>query len=82
MFRRKITILSAILLFTTGLGFGMAIGYKYGKALIPAQQTTIEIKDLNAKKGGVIHLDADTKQEQDNKKEDSKKKGFFKKLFN
>ncbi|MDQ2178824.1 MULTISPECIES: hypothetical protein [Marinifilum] len=82
MLRRKITVLSAILLFTTGLGFGMAIGYKYAKNQLPAQQTTIEIKDLNAKKGGVISIDAESDQQQDNKKDESKKKGFFNKLFN
>ena len=82
MLKRKITILSAILLLTTGLGFGMAIGYKYGKSQIPAQQTNIEIKDIKTKKGGSIKIDTKTKQDQDNKKDESKKKGFFQNLFN
>ncbi|MCY1634873.1 hypothetical protein [Marinifilum sp. D737] len=82
MLKRKITILSAILLLTTGLGFGMAIGYKYGKSQIPAQQTNIEIKDIKTKKGGSIEIDTKTDQDQDNKKDESKKKGFFQNLFN
>ncbi|RKE04448.1 hypothetical protein [Marinifilum flexuosum] len=82
MLKRKITILSAILLLTTGLGFGMAIGYKYGKNQIPAQQTNIEIKDIKTKKGGFIEIDTKTDQDQDNKKDESKKKGLFQNLFN
>lgn len=80
MLRKKITILSAILLFTTGLGFGMAIGYKYGKEQIPAQSTSIQIKDIKTKKGGSIHIDTKTDQNQENKKGE-KKKGFFNRLF-
>ncbi|MBI9058372.1 MAG: hypothetical protein JEZ01_11475 [Labilibaculum sp.] len=82
MLRRKITILSAILLFTTGLGFGMAIGYKYAKNQFPAQQTSIEIKDIKTKKGGSIQIDTKTDQKQDNKKDESKKKSFLHKIFN
>ena len=82
MLRRKITILSAILLFTTGLGFGMAIGYKYAKSQVPTQQTSIEIKDIKTKKGGSIQIDTKTDQNQDNKKDESKKKSFLHKIFN
>ena len=82
MLKRKITILSAILLLTTGLGFGMAIGYKYGKSQVPAQHTNIEIKDIKTKKGGSIEIDTKTDQNQNIKKDESKKKGFFQNLFN
>lgn len=81
MLKRKITILSAILLLTTGLGFGMAIGYKYGKSQVPAQQTNIEIKDIKTKKGGSIQIDTKTDQDQENKTPD-RKQGFFNRLFN
>jgi len=82
MLRRKITILSAILLLTTGLGFGMAIGYKYGKSQIPAQHNSIQIKDIKTKKGGKIVIDTKTDQKQDNKKDESKRKGLIHKIFN
>jgi len=75
MTKKKLQIMVCILLFTTGLGLGMAIGYKYGKTQIPAQQTTIQIKDIKTKNGGVINLDTKTDQKQDKKKE--KKKSFL-----
>lgn len=78
----KLTLLGKVLLFTTGLGLGMAIGFKAGKKQIPAQQTSIEIKDIKTKKGGSIQIDTETRQDQDNKKDVSKKKGFFHKIFN
>lgn len=71
----SLTLLGKILLFTTGLGFGLAIGFKAGKRAIPAQQTTIQIKDIKTKKGGTINLD--TKTDQDQKNDSSKKKGFL-----
>lgn len=78
MLRKKITILSAILLFTTGLGFGMAIGYKYGKKEQPGQNTNIQIKDIKTKKGGSIEIETKTNQDQEN---DQKEKGFLNRLF-
>ncbi|MBI9035466.1 hypothetical protein DWB61_03720 [Ancylomarina euxinus] len=75
----KLTLFGKVLLFTTGLGLGMAIGFKAGKQTIPAQQTTIEIKDIKTKKGGTINLDTKTKQDQENKTPE--KKGFFKRIF-
>lgn len=80
MLRKKITILSAILLLTTGLGFGMAIGYKYGKKEIPAQSTSIQIKDIKTKKGGHIEIETKTDQDQKNNKKEEEK-GFFNRLF-
>jgi hypothetical protein len=71
----KLTLLGKVLLFTTGLGFGMAIGFKAGKQTVPAQQTKIEIKDIKTKKGGSIHLHTETDQQQENKPE--KKKRFL-----
>lgn len=75
----KLTLFGKALLFTTGLGLGMAIGFKAGKQTIPAQQTNIEIKDIKTKKGGTIHLDTKTHQDQENKTPE--KKGFFKRIF-
>ncbi|WP_372640199.1 hypothetical protein [Ancylomarina sp.] len=75
----KLTLFGKVLLFTTGLGLGMAIGFKAGKQTIPAQQTTIEIKDIKTKKGGTINLDTKTQQDQENKTPE--KKGFFKRIF-
>jgi hypothetical protein len=75
----KLTLFGKILLFTTGLGLGMAIGFKYGKNQIPAQQTNIEIKDIKTKNGGSIHLDTKTDQDQENSHDSIKKnkKGFL-----
>ncbi|MDE5421755.1 hypothetical protein L3073_06010 [Ancylomarina sp. DW003] len=73
MTKKKLQIMVCILLFTTGLGLGMAIGYKHGKNQIPAQQTSIQIKDIKTKKGGEIHLHTETDQEQENKGEKRKR---------
>lgn len=71
----KLTLLGKVLLFTTGLGLGMTIGFKAGKMVVPAQSTTIQIKDIKTKNGGTINLDTKTDQKQDKKKE--KKKAFL-----
>jgi len=77
------TIIGKAALIACILLIGFVAGYKAGvKNAPPAQQTNIEIKDIKAKKGSTIEIDTKTNQDQDNKTDKSKKKGFFHKIFN
>lgn len=74
----QMSLVGKILIFLTGLGFGMAIGFFYGNDESPPNEgNKVEIKvDGTIKKDGDVNINLDNNQSL-KKEEEKKKKGFW-----
>lgn len=75
----KMSLIGKILIFLTGLGFGMAIGFYYGNSGLgpPDGGNSVEINvDGTIKKDGDVNITLDNDQSLE-KEEEKEKKGFW-----